>query len=363
MKSVAIIGAGISGLSCAIELERHGIKPVIFEKRAHVGETLNYSLIWPRIMNRPIMDPIKYLKKQYGLTITPTNPLKRMVVFSSNKNAVERGKLGYIFRRGTHDYALENQLLNYINAPVTFNHYIEVDDIKKDFDYVVVATSSSTEAEKIGIWTGTFNSIIRLSVVVGKFDPTEVIIWQNAKYAKNAFCYLIPNGPKDASLVQIVNGITTYEIEYYWKEFIFTENLNYYISSHTDTEHDCGFANPPQYENVIFIGNAGGFTDDILGCGGLNAVESGIMAARAIAYGKDYGTLVEPIYRSIAQLHELRKAMNTLDNLELDRLITILGIPVIKNVIYNNPFFKMQQTASLAEWYNNHVKFSRTSVK
>jgi len=29
---VAIVGAGLSGLSCAIELERHKIKPVIFEK-------------------------------------------------------------------------------------------------------------------------------------------------------------------------------------------------------------------------------------------------------------------------------------------------------------------------------------------
>lgn len=28
---VAIIGAGTSGLSCAIELEKHGIYPVIFE--------------------------------------------------------------------------------------------------------------------------------------------------------------------------------------------------------------------------------------------------------------------------------------------------------------------------------------------
>ena len=32
MIKVAVIGAGIAGLSCAIELERHGITPVIFEK-------------------------------------------------------------------------------------------------------------------------------------------------------------------------------------------------------------------------------------------------------------------------------------------------------------------------------------------
>jgi flavin-dependent dehydrogenase len=35
---VAIKGAGMSGLSCAITLEKHGIKPTIFEKRNRVGD-------------------------------------------------------------------------------------------------------------------------------------------------------------------------------------------------------------------------------------------------------------------------------------------------------------------------------------
>jgi flavin-dependent dehydrogenase len=35
---VAIMGAGISVLSCAITLEKNGIEPVIFEKRSRVGE-------------------------------------------------------------------------------------------------------------------------------------------------------------------------------------------------------------------------------------------------------------------------------------------------------------------------------------
>ncbi len=38
MLKVAIIGAGTSGLSCAIELERHGIYPEIFERNSFIGE-------------------------------------------------------------------------------------------------------------------------------------------------------------------------------------------------------------------------------------------------------------------------------------------------------------------------------------
>jgi len=34
---VAIIGAGLAGLSCAHELERYGVSPVIFEKNSYIG--------------------------------------------------------------------------------------------------------------------------------------------------------------------------------------------------------------------------------------------------------------------------------------------------------------------------------------
>lgn len=36
----AIMGAGISGLPCAITLEKNGIEPVIFEKRSRVRDSL-----------------------------------------------------------------------------------------------------------------------------------------------------------------------------------------------------------------------------------------------------------------------------------------------------------------------------------
>ncbi|MGE5632729.1 MAG: NAD(P)/FAD-dependent oxidoreductase [Caulobacteraceae bacterium] len=359
----AIIGAGVSGLSCAIELERHGIKPVIFEKRSHVSEALMYSAIWPRIINRPIQDPIKYINREYGIQLTPLSNIKRMVLFSPNKSAVQRGSLGYIFKRGAESYSLENQLIKYLNTHVTFNKYIEIEDIKDDYDYIIVASATSLIPKKLGVWTDTFNAVARVATVLGDFVPSEVIMWMNTKYAKNAFCYLVPNSTKEASLVQIVNGITSYEMDYYWKEFLFTENIDYNISLVIDTEHDNGLTIPMQLENILFVGNAGGFTNDLLGCGGLNAIESGMLAARAIIYGKDYNALVEPIFKDILQLHEYRRTMNAFDNLEFDRFIAILGIPVLKNTIYNNPFFRITKSAIYAKFYNMLAGGRRTSVK
>ena len=38
---VAIIGAGVSGLSCAFRLNQLGIKPTLFERRPIIGDVIN----------------------------------------------------------------------------------------------------------------------------------------------------------------------------------------------------------------------------------------------------------------------------------------------------------------------------------
>jgi flavin-dependent dehydrogenase len=276
---------------------------------------------------------------------------------------VYKRQLGYILRRGYSNLAVERQLLNYLSSSITFNKYVEIEDIENEFDYIIVATATDINAKKLDVWTDTFNTQFRIATILGRFKPTEITLWMNIKYAKNGFCYLIPNNEKEANLVQIVNGITSYELDHYWKEFLFTEDIQHYISGTTDSEHDCGFVNPRQVGNVLFVGNSAGLTDDLVGCGGLNAIESGMLAARAIVYDKDYNTLSMSIFKEIERLHEIRKTINTLNNSETNNLLRVLGTPIIKNVIYNNPFFKISKASKGAKLYNSFVKNKRNSVE
>jgi digeranylgeranylglycerophospholipid reductase len=42
---VAIIGAGVSGLSCAHELIRRGVVPTVFERKSYLGEVLDLPVV------------------------------------------------------------------------------------------------------------------------------------------------------------------------------------------------------------------------------------------------------------------------------------------------------------------------------
>jgi len=353
---VAIIGAGVSGLSCAYALERYGITPVIFEKRSQIGEPSGFSGLWSRLVIRVNRDPIRYLKTKYDFDIKPLSRLRETIMISPNKRTVCRGNLGYTFRRGVEEHSLEKQIAAKIKTPVLFNSYIEIEDIRNEFDQVVVSTASPSIARHLGIWTDTFIAQARIAMVLGDFKLDSATVWFNEKYANKAFCYLIPNSTKEATLALLINNSRTTELDHYWSEFVSKEKINYTIIQESDTEHFCGFVQPLKYENISFIGNAAGFTDDLIGIGAFSAIESGILAAQAIAKDIDYNKLVKPIYDDIVKLHHFRMAMNTFDNSGFDKLIAFVGTPGIKQFIYNNPLLKLRYGMPFVRFYNKLKK-------
>jgi digeranylgeranylglycerophospholipid reductase len=351
---VAIIGAGVSGLSCALELKRNGIIPTIFEKKSCLGDALQFSCIWSRQISRPFMDPLIYLNNKYNLKLIPLSELNEIVIKAPDKVMTAKGGLGYLFMRGIEEYSLECQIAKEVDLPVTFDSYIELKDIKNDFDHVVVATANSIIARQLNVWNDTFTTIARIATVVGDFRINSSTLWLNTEYSKNAFCYLIPNSAKEATLTLIVNNISAYELDFYWKEFLFKENIKYTIIETKDVPFDCGFADKYKIDNVYLSGSAAGFTDDLIGCGAFNAIETGMLAARSIAFNADYNKLVQPLIKDLIKLHELRKMMNTFDNNNFNRFVSFLRVPLVKQYMYCNPFFKLRQLEPIARLRNKY---------
>lgn len=337
---VAIIGAGISGLSCAVELRRHGITPVIFEKSNMLGDVPGYLVATLRLFHRSLRSPMVFFRHKYGISLAPLHPIKEMVMIVPNRTVTTKANHGYIFKKGIEPNSLEHQIAAYLDIPIEFGADIKIQDVKNAYDHIVVANGGNSILKELNLWTTTFMAVARIATIEGKLKQDTMLLWLNKIYAKNGNGYLLAKNDKEGELVLAVSDITMNKLDYYWNEFLIGENLTYAITGYNDVVHEIGYPSTNQYENLFFSGNCGGMIDDFLGFGMTRAFESGILAARAIVYSQDYNKLLKPFKKEVENLAEYRKMMNVLDNKNLDKDMSIIGVPVLKQMIYNNPLYK-----------------------
>ena len=349
---VAIIGAGLSGMACAYVMKNHGIIPTLFERKGYIGEILELPAIQFNIFNTIVKDPVKHLKDKYGLSIMPHYDLKEIVMVSPTKTYTINGNMGYVFLRGREKGYITIQLKNALDLPATLNTLGNVNELKTQYDHVVVADGTMQVAQQMNTATIHFDAFVRIASVLGDFDTSSIKVWMNTKYAKNGYAYLVPITNKSASLVLIVNNIQQNELEYYWNEFVTTENITYPIIEIKELRHITGVVEPVQVENIYFVGNAGGFLDSLLGFGSTNALISGAMAATCMINGLDYNKEMKTMIKDIKKKYEFRKVFNTFENDDLDRLVTMENFPLVKQFIFNNPLLKVTQGTFLAKTYN-----------
>ena len=335
---VAIIGAGLSGLSCAHELEKYGVRPVIYEKNSYIGEQISHVSAILEIINRPIKDVVKYFKEQFDIDIKPLNTVRTISHHSPNINATIKGNFGYFFKRGNDKDSLKNQLFSSLkNSELVFNHYGDYIELSKKFDYVVIATGDYNFTEELGCWFERVTTYVRGAVVLGDFDINTLNVWINKDYCKNGYAYLTPFDSKRASIALIVTDVNEKEIDYYWDLFWYTEKIRYTIVQEFKLKHKSAQVYPYRVDNIYIAGDAAGIVDPFLGFGQLSSITTGVMAARSIMEGLDYSTLIKDIRDRNNKLLEFRKAFNGATNKEFDMLMAVIGLPGIKQIIYDTP--------------------------
>lgn len=127
------MGAGLSGLSCAIILERNGLSPVIFEHRNTVGDRFINGEIFLSILNRPVFDSLAYFSEQHGIFLQPTANIKELILYSEHQQAMIHGHLGFTNIRGRHENSYENQLARQVKSKIIYNKFTVIYKIMKGF--------------------------------------------------------------------------------------------------------------------------------------------------------------------------------------------------------------------------------------
>jgi len=169
---IAIMGAGLSGLSCALTLEQNGVIPDIFENRRQVGDSFVNGEILLEALYRPVNDSIAFLAENYHIFLQPSSNIRRLVLISASKRAVIEGHLGYVTIRGRHQHSLEAQLARQVSAGIIFNSQSAYENFAREYSHVVIATGDGAYAQKLQNYDLALSASLRGATFTGDFEES-----------------------------------------------------------------------------------------------------------------------------------------------------------------------------------------------
>ncbi|NJD02195.1 MAG: NAD(P)/FAD-dependent oxidoreductase [Ruminiclostridium sp.] len=327
--NIAIIGAGMSGLSCAIILEQNGISATIFEKRSMPGDRFVNGETLLHILSRPINKCLDYFSKEFNIRLEPTSVINQLTIYSENKKAIINGDIGYTNIRGRHRDSFENQLAAQVKSHIIYHSEYTLEQLKKEFTHIVLATGDAAYAEKLGNYRRDLTVTIKGATVEGSFKVDNPYAWLNYKFAPKGYAYLIPFSEKEAN---IVIGYPDYpenkqkNLQELWKEFYeqvckdISQNLritdNFEISNYI-----IGICNQAKLDNIYHVGNNFGCNMPALGFGQFESVLTGVYAAYDLSGIGKYESLTKDLRHSYKNSLVIRRALENMDNNGLDLLV------------------------------------------
>ncbi|UOQ44512.1 NAD(P)-binding protein [Halobacillus salinarum] len=350
---IAIMGAGLSGLACAVTLEKHGYQADIFERRGMVGDRTVFAEGICSIFHPPIVDYIRFLSETYGLELRPTSNLYKIHIHSPNESATLEGNLGFINMRGKHPQSYDQQLAEQLKSPITFHHKASLEDMAKEYTHIIMATGDPLDTKKMQPFDTAYHATLLGAKIEGAFKRNEMHAWFNNAIAPKGMAYILPHSENEASLFLVYPQTPknlTLDKDKLWNLLIpvVEKTLNQSITivnKHSVEDFMIGKTAYPRIGNTLFTGNCFGCISPFIGFGEFSALLTGIYAAEDLCGISDYQKQTKKLYQKYHDSLTLRRAIEKLSNDQLDRVVKSLQSERVGKII-TNPHFQVLKVLS-----------------
>jgi digeranylgeranylglycerophospholipid reductase len=313
---IAVVGSGIAGTTCALELHKLGHEVEIFEMAAKDEATR------PRQMEGSV----------YLLHNTPEikndHLIRTIKLHSPNVTATLNGKIGCLYEVGGIS-GVEAKARKNIERllPIHYSTKIRSKSQLQDKFQIIVAADgyrsviakeadllASKKPRQIGVGIG--------FTVKGNFDPESIEIWLDNHFSLNGYSYVIPFSKHEASLVSASIGKAVNQAIYRERLEELAELRNWKLhSAWVDFESWYDFSSYAE-ANLYVIGNAGSFTEPAFGFGLKWSIESAKLCTRAIHENVDFNVLVRrELLPDFESFQIIKKAFEKAEDSDYDKFV------------------------------------------
>lgn len=281
-KTIKIAGAGISGLTCGINLVKRGYDVEIYERKDSIAHRFKGD--FQGIENWTTSEDALELIKSYGIDlnfdITPSDSFKVCGPKREAKNFKSERIIYYLIQRGIEEGNLDHGLYNQaIKSGVKI--FFNIKELPEDIDILATGPSKAS------------------AIILGynfktDYENTHLMLCDN-NLAPRGYAYLL-----------IVNGAGTLATAFMTDD----KNPNEYLENTLKAVQDIyhfemndvkkfgtygSFSTPNIYnqDNKLIVGEAAGLQDFLFGFGLRYAMFSGYLAAKCIDENLDYKQLAE----------------------------------------------------------------------
>lgn len=325
---VAILGAGLSGLACALELQRQGLRPSVFEKRDQVGDRFVNGEVFLSAFSRPVGDEIRYLHDRFALDLRPLAPLETLVMHGPHATATLHGRFGWIVVRGRHPASIERQMAERLEGAIEFRTHRPYPDLLADFDKVVVATGDGALTPSALEFETSRSFAFAGATVEGNFPRTTVVAWFDPELAPGGQGFLIPLSEREATLVSILPEQPDggEDAPAHFRQLVerAERDLGQRLrpgEPYASRGFRSGICARGSDDRSYAVGDCFGALMPLFAFGQFPALLTGIHAARAIVGLEDYESATRPLRGANAHSLVLRETFETLSGTTMDAAV------------------------------------------